>query len=74
MASTIADTIYILEGFNVSNQERDELSSLADNYQLKVTPNAAERYNPPVSKPIPSADIDRIKTVMRALEALTLSQ
>ena len=32
VASTIADTVHILEGFSISSQERDELSSLADNY------------------------------------------
>ena len=74
VASTIADTAYVLEGFSVSSQERDELSSPADDYRSKVTPNAAERHTPPVSKPIHSADADWMKTVTRALEALALSQ
>ena len=56
VTSTIADTAYVLEGFSVSNEKYKELSSLADNYQSKVTPNPAERYTPPVSKPVPSAD------------------
>ena len=32
VASMIADTVHILEGFSVSSQERDELSLLADDY------------------------------------------
>ena len=56
VTSTIADTAYVLEGFSVSNEKYKELSSLEDNYQSKVTPNPAERYTPPVSKPVPSAD------------------
>ena len=72
VTSTIADTAYFLEGFSVSNEEYKELSSLADNYQSKVTLNPAERYTPPVSKPVPSADTEGIRTVTKTLEALTL--
>ena len=56
VTSTIVGTVYVLEGFSVSNEKYKELSSLANKYQSKVTPNPAERYTPPVSKPVPSTD------------------
>ena len=73
VASAIADTAYVLEGFNVTDKEQDDLTSLVETYQSKVTPNPAERHVPPVSKAIPAVGDDRMDSVTRALESLSLS-
>lgn len=73
VASAIADTAHILDGFDISREETVELSTLADSYQTKVAPNPTKQYAPPISAPV-ATDPDGIKSVTKALEALTLSQ
>jgi hypothetical protein len=61
--------------FTVSKAEMDDLISIVDIYQTKVTFNPTDRYNTPVSKPAPNSAIidDGIKSMTKALENLMLT-